>query len=300
MPLLDHMNFRAFCKTIDTIIPPPKRRDDCSFPLLISLKNNEGVFELWDPFENISHTVKTSHLHDNPATIEFCKDGWLLLRKGRSLRFFNPFTEESGEYPIESLDNASYSFCTRPNSHDCLTVGVFGMYDAILSCFEASDKEWSIYCVEHHPDKDVEFCANYNSSGIYYNGAFYFIGHNGNLGVFEMVEEEMRWKVYNGPLREVHSTFSFLVEFNGQLASIFFQQVGEKVQVFTFDIRDNSWVEIDDFGKYVLFISPVSSFSVVETDNTKRNRIYLPIRMDNDIIYYSLDTCKFHVFGKED
>ncbi|KAK9699676.1 hypothetical protein RND81_08G188700 [Saponaria officinalis] len=303
MALLDYMNFRVFCKNIDTKYLPPERRDDCSFPLLMSLKNNEGVFELWDPFENISHTVNTPHSPDDLATIEFCKDGWLLLREGSSLRYFNPFTEDSGEYPHsrETDVNASYSFSTRPNSRDCLTVGMFCFTDAILSCFQAANKEWSLHFVEHDPEEDIEFCANYNSSGRYYNGAFYFMGANGNLGVFEMVEEEMRWKVYDGPLtEEARSTFSFLVELNGQLASIFFGQVGKKVQVFTFDIRENSWTEVDDLGKHVLFVSPASSFSVVDTDSTKRNRIYLPFRMRNDIIYYSLNTYKYHVLGKED
>ncbi|KAK9699641.1 hypothetical protein RND81_08G186600 [Saponaria officinalis] len=305
--LFDYMNLRNFCKTIDISIPPAKWRNDCSFPWLISLKTNIGVFELWDPFENKSHIINAPCSPGDLTTIEFCKDGWLLLRvKATSLQYLNPFTEETGEYPDckDTIYNASYAFSTRPSSPDCLTVGMSG-YDNIasLNCFQAANKGWDFHFAEFDSDEVIKFCANYNSSGRYYNEAFYFIGHNGNLGVFKRIEEEMIWKVYNGPLdEEARSTLnsSYLVEFNGQLVSIFFLQVGKKVQVFTFDIVENSWVEMYDLGEHVLFISPASSFSRVEDDCTKRNRIYLPFWMEDDIVYYSLTTYKYHAFGREE
>ncbi|KAK9699644.1 hypothetical protein RND81_08G186800 [Saponaria officinalis] len=302
----DYMNFRKFCKIIDISIPPLKWRDDCSFRWLISFKTNIGVFELWDPFEKRHHTINTPYSPDVQTTIDFCKDGWLLSRVGRtSLHYWNPFTEETGEYPhfTDTGCNDSYAFSTCPNSLDCLTVGMFGYFGASVNCFQAASKQWDQKFFEYSSDKVNEYGGNHNSSGRYYHGAFYFIVLNGSLGVFKRIGEEMIWEVYDCPLdEEARSTLNltYLVEFNGQLASIFFQQDGKKVQVFTFDIVENSWVEIYDLGEHVLFVSPASSFSRVENDCTKRNRIYLPFRMGDDIVYYSLTTCKYHAFGREE
>ncbi|XP_074265027.1 F-box/kelch-repeat protein At1g57790-like [Silene latifolia] len=296
--LFDYMNLRATCKTLRSTIPTAKWRFGCSFPLFMSIKNNKGICELRDPCQDITHTVNTPH---SPSNIEFCKDGWLLLRtEGGTLQYFNPFTGDKGTYP--SFDGAvlqaSYAFSTCPDSSDCITVGITGYIETYISCFQASSKTWDSVCFA-----DTVFTANYNSSPKYHNGAFYFIGLKGNLGVFEIVEGECSWKVYDCPLTEEASlslNSCYLVELDGELVSVFIQQVGKKVQVFKFEISKECWVELTDLGDHVLFLSPASSFSESVKDSTMRNRIYLPRRIGNGIVYYSLKTRKYHTLGKDD
>ncbi|KAK9699699.1 hypothetical protein RND81_08G190100 [Saponaria officinalis] len=189
----------------------------------------------------------------------------------------------------------SYAFSTLPNDSDCLTVGL--CYGEVgFSYFQAGSEE-----CEYHDFRGT-FCASCHSSPRWFNGGFYFIGEKGKLRVFKLVDEKPSWKLYNSPLteEEIRWLNSGYLEVDGQLMSVFFQEDGRTVQVFKFDILEESWVELDDLGEYVLFLSQASSISIAEKDSTKRNIIYLPKRAGNQIVYYSLDTCKYHVLGKED
>ncbi|KAK9699703.1 hypothetical protein RND81_08G190400 [Saponaria officinalis] len=300
--LLDHLNLCVACQNFDPKMNWAKWRRDCSFPLFASLKNKNDLCELWDPCENIVHSFNTPHLVDHLTTIEFCNNGWLLLRvEGYSLQYLNPFTKEKGTYPSSHLipGNASYAFSTCPTSSDCVTVAITGYNEVIISCFEAANNEWEYHSFGYNPDEDVEFRANYNSSPKYYDGAFYFLDVKGNLGIFEKVEGEWCWDVYSCPLIEYErlTLYScYLVELDGQLTCVYIHHLGRKVQLFKLDVWELRWDKLE----HVLFLSSASSFSSFEKDISKRNRIYLSRFVGDKIIYYSLDTCRFHTLGEGD
>ncbi|KAL9227189.1 hypothetical protein vseg_002912 [Gypsophila vaccaria] len=302
MNLLDELNLRLTCKTIRSTIPLHKWRDGrSSYPLFMSFKINQGLCQLWDPFENTSYTFETPYSPDDRITIEFCKDSWLLLRIGvDSLEYFNPFTKERKEYPSYDMmaGTTSHAFSTLPKNADCLTLGIMGHGYVVISLFQAGTEEW-----EDFGFIDADFWATCNSSPVWFNNSFYFIGVEGKLGVFTTRDEKWGWIRYDSPLTlEARESLNscYLVELDGQLIAIFFQHDGRKVQVFQFAILVEAWVELKDLGEYAVFLSQPSSCSVVEKDGLKRNRIYLPKRMGNEIVYYSLDTCKYHALGKDE
>ncbi|KAK9699750.1 hypothetical protein RND81_08G193800 [Saponaria officinalis] len=304
--LLDYLNLCVAYQNLDPEMTWAKWQRGCSFPLFASFKNKNDLCELWDPRENIVHSFNTPHLADHLATIEFCNNGWLLLRvEGYSLQYLNPFTKERGTYPSSYMItcNASYAFSTCPTSSDCVTVAIDGYNEVIISCFEAANNEWSYHSFGYNPDEDVEFWANYNSSPKYYDGAFYFLDVKGNLGIFEKVEEEWCWDVYPSPLTEYErlTLYScYLVELDGQLTCVYIHHLGRRVQVFKLDVWELHWDKLHDLGEHVLFLSSASSFSPFEKDITKRNRIYLSRFVGDKIVYYSLDTCMFHTLGEGD
>ncbi|KAK9699706.1 hypothetical protein RND81_08G190700 [Saponaria officinalis] len=303
--LFDYMNLRATGKKFHTVIPKPKWRQGCPSPLLLSLKDNKGKGELWDIFENRTLIVKTPHYSpEQISTIELCQGGCLLMRVGvESLQYFDLFTGAKWEYPYcPDIYIWGYACSTTPSSSDCLTIGISGYgFSFDIWCFQAASGEWECHSFKGNQDEDVGLLLNFNSSARYYNGAFYFIGVKGNIAVFKIVEGKSSWKVYHSPLTEEEQELvnsCYIVELDGQLVSVIFQEVGKKVQIFKFDILEEHWVELNDLGEHVLFLSPPLSFSVMENDRNMRNRIYLSKRMDNNIVYYSLDTGKYHIRQK--
>ena len=73
-----------------------------------------------------------------------------------------------------------------------------------------------------------------------------------------------------------------------------------RVQVFRFDGTNKSWVVINDIGNHIFFISKTSCCSIVPSDPTMRNRIYLSKIEGNDMVFYSLDTKMYHILGSGD
>ncbi|XP_074271837.1 uncharacterized protein LOC141595770 [Silene latifolia] len=272
----------------------------CSYPLFMSLKNSKaGVGELRDPCQNISYTVTLPHSPD--STIEFCMDSWLLLRTEKhSLQCLNPFTAESYKYPTDDMivGLSRFAFSTCPTSSDCLTVGIIELGWAVqISYFQAGNDKWDQFYFGDDLDEDfeVEFHTTYSSNPKYHDEAFYFLDVNGNLGIFKMVEGEWSWKVHKGPiLEDVSLNSCYLAELDGQLISTLIENFGNSVKVFKFDNLHKNWVELDDLGDYMLFVSPASSFSVSTKDSSMKNRIYLPKRVDNEMVFYSLDTREYH------
>ncbi|XP_074310714.1 uncharacterized protein LOC141646707 [Silene latifolia] len=302
----DSMNLRATCKKMRNDIPKPRFKANSSYPLFMFLKNTEGKCELWDPcYENSgSITKKLPFSPSIVSTIEFCKGEWLLLRshEGSYLQYINLFTGESGEYPTESLAPglSNFVFSTSPISPDCLTVGVSGMAYVDISLLRAGNVEWQTYQLDMQGG--IDFQSNYNSSPKYHDGAFYFLDENGKLAVLKMLDNGFSWQVYKGPLEEDSKGLCecYIAELGGQLIYVYIQDLGSKVELYTFDVSEELWIELKSLGDYTLFVSSASSFSVPANDMSMKNRIYLPKRIGNEMVFYSLDTGKYHTSNSKE
>ncbi|XP_074304783.1 F-box/kelch-repeat protein At1g57790-like [Silene latifolia] len=279
----------------------PHQKANSPFPLFMFLSNTQGICELWDPCyqNNGSITKKLPYSLSIVSTIEFCKDGWLMLRshEGYYLQYMNLFTGEKGKYPTKSLSSglSSFAFSTCPTSPDCQTIGI-NCPDSyyLIICLLPGDDGWDKYELEFE-DNDVDFYSNYKSSPKYHDGAFYFLGENGNLGVFKIMNGE--WESHKGPLRKDDSlklNECYIAELDGQLVYVFIQAFGSSIEVYSFDIKQEVWVELKSLGDYTLFVSAASSLSIPTKDSSMRNRIYLPKRIGNEMVFYSLDTGKYH------
>lgn len=108
-------------------------------------------------------------------------------------------------------------------------------------------------------------------------------------------------------LRSNYYCLAQLVVCGGELLSVFIGRGGKWVQVFMFNGPEMDWVQVQSLAlgsdQYSLFISPYSSFSMVATEAGMGDRIYLPRlrgRGQDDIVYYSLKSGKFHSLGNEE
>ncbi|XP_074310814.1 uncharacterized protein LOC141646771 [Silene latifolia] len=300
----DCMNLRATCKKFLSKIPKPKWKANSSLPLFMFLKSSDGICELWDPcYQNNGSVIKKLPYSTSVvSTIEFSKDGWLMLRshEGCYLQYMNLFTGESGEYPTESLapGHSSFVFSSSPTSPDCLTIGISGIghhAHVTISLLRAKEDQW--FTVGFEIEGSVDFQSHYNSSPKYFDGSFHFLDENGNLGILKMENDGCSWEVYKGPPQEDEDTNRsecYVADLNGQPIYVFIEDVGCKIELYTFDKNEEVWVEVKSLGDFMLFVSSASSFSVAAKDSSMRNRIYLPKRIGNEMVFYSLDTGKYH------
>lgn len=297
--LFDYLNLRASCKTFHSTVPLDQWRENKPLPLFMFSKNDNALCELRDPCRNDSYYVVISHTPAVPTGIEFSKDGWLVLcTEGESLMFFNPFMRVKGEFPPYEYthDFASLGFPTCPTSSDCVTVGIHNVYAEMFS-LRFEDETWQQHLLDHG---DGDFQPSPYSPG-YHKESFYFLDRFGYLGVFKLVLSEASWKIYDRPQTYddlLHSCH--LVECDGELLSVFIGEVGSWVQVFRFNHLKNNWVELKRLDNHILFIGHRSSFSAIARESQMGNRIYIPWRKGNDIVFYSLESGKYHVVGCED
>lgn len=145
--------------------------------------------------------------------------------------------------------------------------------------------------------KSVTF-APWRNNPVFYNEVFYCLDLRGNLGCIDA--KESTWVVLDeprGPCSSINQ--SFLVELEGNLLAVFLSQFRTCVKVFRLDMDTMLWVKVESLGKYMWFISNTSSLSAIAPNSRMANKIYFPRFHGEDIVYDSLDTCKYHTFGSQ-
>ncbi|CAJ2639928.1 unnamed protein product [Trifolium pratense] len=310
LSVFDYLSFRATDKLFRLTAPPIQwndisklRFDDHSLcPLLVSL-NKYNVFEFVHPKHGLKYkyTIKLPKVRGNANDCEICysKDGWLLLamNKNYSALFFNPFTKkvmpfQKGLHDIKSSECFGFSQC--PTSYKCVIV------DFDLECPH-------ITLINEDTWFDSSYFFKYSHSSLnnknptFHNGSFYFLSNKGMLGVINLREENFpSWKEFKdlqSPCTK-YSINNFLVECNGNLLSVFEGPLGKWVQVFKFNENTMTWTKVESLGNYMLFVGK-TSFSAVTNIQGMENKIYFPRFYDQSIVFYSLETQKFHTFENE-
>ncbi|KAI3978272.1 hypothetical protein MKX01_003435 [Papaver californicum] len=320
--LLDYIHFRAVCRAnrLATTTKMKHTQHTSLPPWLIFLKVKDGVYNLAGPT-----SIDRFFLHQPnmlvDATICFSKGGWLLMSKGnRTIFFYNPFTRAMIHLP-DLPDYPGYicsgmSFSSLPTSSDCVVMGISDahsghLYDALrgqkqvwIFSLTRGDDSWEFDQVDNSPElpseelKSVTF-APWRNNPVFYNGYFYCLDIRGNLGFVSV--ENYTWGVLDkphGPCNSINQ--SFLVECEGNLLAVFLSKFRTCVKVFRLDMDRMVWFKVESLGKYMLFISNTSSLSAIAPNSHMENKIYFPRFHGEDIVYYSLDTCKYHTFGSQD
>ncbi|XP_026452248.1 F-box/kelch-repeat protein At1g57790-like [Papaver somniferum] len=177
----------------------------------------------------------------------------------------------------------------------------------MLLIIEKVNDVWKPY--KFHADNSRKFLACYNNP-VFYKGNFYALDYNGTLGVFNLEDsrdernfDKSNWEVLPETLTQFDGVNpSYLVECEGELLLVNFERpFGKLVEVFKLDPCKMKWVKVKSLGNYSLFISHTSSFSVIAPDSSMANKIYFS-RLHGEserILYYSLDTGKYHYIGSE-
>ncbi|KAK2969812.1 hypothetical protein RJ640_028092 [Escallonia rubra] len=300
---IGYMKFRATSKCFRSAIPPVQWRTASArlqthtlSPWLVLYDKNKRIMTFIDPQFGDRYFITISDLIGD-AIICASNFGWLLMVRGdRSIFFFNPFTRNIIQLPDLPLGLfSSFSFSSMPTSLDCQVVAVR------IPCLEKFDvhvtspgrSDWVFFTVS----KEVPY--PYRNSPIFSNSKFHLLGSDGNLADFDFdFVEGYAWEVLDVPIKPCNSgEQKFLVDCGGDLVSVFLEKHGERVQVFRLNRSTPSWEKVESLGNYMIFISHSSSFAAVSKTTGMENKIYFPWLSGEDLIFYSLDTCKLHKFG---
>ncbi|XVF70662.1 hypothetical protein PTKIN_Ptkin11bG0180300 [Pterospermum kingtungense] len=311
--LVDYMNFRLACKTFREVAPHIQWRETTSFKLqshslppwlIFADKGDTSTLHTF-----IDPKLGSRYLMNIPESligyeIRYSKEGWLLMSSkvlGDSMFFYNPFIKKTiSVLPQTELDViVSFGFSSSPTSPNCIIVGI--SYFSFAWFNPSRDEEWHEFWRDDYPNFNPT-----HSSPLYFNGAFHFLGQNGNLGVFWTEESNGElmgyWDVFETPTKPCKSfDHSYLLECDEYLYAVFVDNLGESIEVCRLNKLGETmeWDEVRDIGNYMFFVSPSSSFSMVAKTPGMENKIFFSKIKGNEIVYYCLRTGKYRTFGSE-
>ncbi|GMY31273.1 f-box/kelch-repeat protein [Fagus crenata] len=316
--LVDYLHFRATCKIFHSAAPSIQWRIALQMrvenPSLLSpwlvFFEKQSVCTLIDPIHGDKYRINLPQELKGGYIVCGSKVGWLLVAVGeKSTFFFNPFTqvilplaELSGDKP---RNFSCIGFSSSPISSECVVIE----FDKQMSLEESGGDEFvleSSRLGEDHWDTnffdDDDFFFNDNSP-VFYRGAFYCLGKKGNLGLLKLNdEEEYTWKVLTQPKPPCLSGYhqNFLVECDGELLSVFVGCLGKWIQVFKLNESKMTWIRVESLGNYMLYLSCSPSLAVMAKNSGMENKIYFPIFCGESMVFFLLETKKFHSFESKD
>ncbi|GMY30856.1 f-box/kelch-repeat protein [Fagus crenata] len=306
--LVDYLHFRATSKMCHYAAPPiqwrisSQRFEKLSLSPWLTLFEKDGACTFIDPKYGDKYFINLPQMLKEGNVICSTKDGWLLLTLGLELSFlFNPFTQVILQLPNMGIRYRNFpciGFSSAPSSSECVIVDIkkFDIRRILVRFCTVGGNEYN----GHIFDTDPNFVFNDNSP-IFYRGAFYYLGQKGNLGILKLNDEEHSWKVLT-ELKQPCTGYiqNFLVECDGELLSVFLDHFGKWVRVFKLNELKMTWMRIESLGNYVLYVSRSSSFSVKATTHGTGNKIYFPRFCGQSIVFYSLETGKYHSIESKD
>ncbi|GLU07590.1 hypothetical protein SLE2022_245440 [Rubroshorea leprosula] len=297
--LHDYMSFRVANKMCRLAAPPIRS----SLPPLVTY---DSLCNFIDPTCCKKYPIIIPNNEMKDVIMCYSSDGWCVMLQGEdSIFLWNPFTNKTimlPKLPHKCRAITACGFSTSPNSSDCVIVLLCDVELTIYIDFIClKDKQWkSIYASSFGRDRKI--CYDNNLS--FYDGNFYFLTKHGKLGAVYLNGEGSasahvrEFKLpFSWPL--FHHIFLCLLECDGKLLSVSVDSFGKWVRVFRLLDSKNRWKEVRDLGNHTLYISRLSSFSKPATLGMK-NRVYLPRYYGKSVVYYSLDSRKFHCHGSED
>ncbi|PPE00006.1 hypothetical protein GOBAR_DD02986 [Gossypium barbadense] len=298
-----YVNLLAVCCSWRSAPPPLRSVPNPSaspYPSLFHFSGNNSKCKFYDPFYNGTYVAQIpDELID--ARIFFSNYGWLLMCQDTQLFFFHPFTNQRIDLPsIERHNLEEYGrmcFSTPPTSPNCLVFGILNDYPITsdVTIIHRGESSWTNIC---YKTNNVRFYTSHGNP-VFYKGAFYCLGIDGKLGIFDPNKRGSRcWKIIDKlklPCDSIQE--NLLVESNGELISICMGHIGEYVRIFRlnydYDIR---WEDVHNLGDEMIFASRTGSMCL--QTHAMGNTIYFP-SFDNggNGLFYSLASHKFHSLG---
>ncbi|KAI3830486.1 hypothetical protein MKW98_030649 [Papaver atlanticum] len=231
------------------------------------------ICSIVDPMHsNDKYPMKLSDQLLVGVTVRFSKHGWLLLSNGKKIVFcYNPFTRELiflPDIPGHNYILGGMSFSSVPTSRDSVVIAISNWWEMmgnneislLVTKLGQSATGWTIHRSNYKEYSIEDYFMLCITNPVFYNGAFYCLDYNGMLGVFNM-KGGFSWKVLSKSLKQ----------FGGFYPSYL----------------------------HALFISNTSSFSAVAPRSCMENNIYFPRLYGERILYYSLDTLRYHCVGSD-
>lgn len=304
---VDYLNFRATCKHCRLAAPPIQwssatalGRLQTRTPWLMALDEHQGITTFTDPKFGDKYFMTTFFELNGHVGICASKYGWLLILKGDFFInpfFFNPFTKATVQLPELRLNLASFAFSEPPTSPSCI-VAAFTYYDGTVYITFPGESDWDAINIH----SDIPYNLSLHNNPIFHGKNLYILCQDGELGVFRFDQDlTCETLVAERTLCTSSTERRFLVECGEDLLSIIMGEFGEWVKVFKLNHSTLGWgwEKVYDIGNHMIFVCDTSCFSVVATISGMENKIYFPRFRGGSIVFYSLDTSKFHTFGGE-
>ncbi|VFQ76228.1 unnamed protein product [Cuscuta campestris] len=318
----EYMNFRAASKICQSLCPPINWRIALSetekshcfpSPLLMFPDSHESVYKFVDPSLNVNgnnyylmsipDSLRSHHI------IRYSEQGWVLLSKSRScVNLYNPFKKcvITYNHTLTKREDCLFFIRNPPGSIQPVRVVFCGtkVFVSTVVDLDDPDEEWS--WDEMKGNKNFDAAAQ--TSPVLFKDTFYYLDKTGKLGNLEIDFEggNMRWEVLEKPHRPAGLKFfdhNFLVECGGELISIFLGRAGKWVSVYRLNSDSQVWEKASRLGGYDLYLNPTasSSSSAMPPSSTGGggNRIYFPLLRGSDIVYFSMETGKWHFSGSQ-
>ncbi|XP_026432656.1 F-box/kelch-repeat protein At1g57790-like isoform X2 [Papaver somniferum] len=312
---LDYIHLRGVSKKYHTMLDLRRSSSTMTVqtidlsPWLVFPKHR-AVFDFINPMHNNENYLMNIPELLKGSRIRFSKGGWLLLSKGKTLFFYNPFTRSTVKLPVlpdlcPQYAFTGISFSSLPTTSDCVVFAINkSSRDAVeISFIKRGDEFWTrdVYSNVYLPPrrKNVDFELNFNNP-VFHRGAFYCLDLNGTLGVFNL-EHDISWEIL-AMINPPNCDFiykSFLVECDGKLVSVLLGHLGKWVRIFRLNDVEMVWVEVKHLGRHMLCISNTSCTSAMAPTGRMENKIFFPRLHNDEIVYYSLDTGMYHSLGSK-
>ncbi|CAI9089598.1 OLC1v1024199C1 [Oldenlandia corymbosa var. corymbosa] len=315
LSLVDYMDFRCVNKlcaasTIRTRINP--------FPPSLIYKDNLNcVYHIIDSNLNRKLSIKIPEVI-RKYEISCSRFGWLLLKRYGHRAFFNPLTMQvvirEGAQPRTKHGIINSTFLGKPSSSQCaiLEMSAFGTwadsYFIKRPRSSPAQAEWQVFVVGKQDPRRV-FRQGGNTP-VFVGEFCYYLGDDGLLGRGRLTESgnpPFRWEVFADLASPVVGfRRNYLTECGGEILSIFIggggNVEGNKSWVRVFKLQDEKkkWVEMNSLEGYCLFLSSPSSLSYLAERPDMANRIYFPMFYSKELVYYSLNTKRYHCVGSQD
>ena len=307
IPHKNHATFHVVCKSWSCVTPFHEQHRS---PLLFLFRGDQYCM-----FNPIYNTYQMS-IHQPPTTkILFSNFGWLLMRallhSDSSIFFFNIFTKEridlphfcpppkrfSSNLPVD-LQIAKFSFSSSPTSSDCFVVGVSVMSRLARICLtKPGEKNWIVKDIDFTiSNKPCFFMSECNP--IFHNGQCFCLDIDGRVAIFDLKDPESTWRICGKPFsnKSEYGRQVFMVESDGELLSA---TVSEEGQIYIYKLHSSqvNWINMTNLDNKILYLSYTGSH--IETTNFKGmgNKIYFPKFEGDRMVFYSMDTKKYHSYG---
>ncbi|KAJ9539662.1 hypothetical protein OSB04_026168 [Centaurea solstitialis] len=292
-----------------------------------------GIMNFTDPISGDKYLMKlrlpgvVSLKYYEHNSISCSKYGWLLFYTCSGdfefhyqLVFFNPFTNDVRKLPPTPPDCLkNLCFSAPPTSGtDCMVVGFSVKGDAayILRYVDQQEEQllWHRFNVDGVGRTPYPYDLSFQAQDLYdtcfhfptfHGGDLYALCYRGQLVVFKDMSEGSfsQPEVVSAEPPEcpkLHIPQYFLMERDRHLLLVIVDMFGGDPQLFQFNDSTKEWNRIESLERHVIFIGEEASCVCLEAKTPKmQNKIYFPRFKHGKLIFYSLETSKYHSFDGE-
>ncbi|KAJ0670612.1 hypothetical protein HanOQP8_Chr13g0476521 [Helianthus annuus] len=303
---IDYVNFRATCKQLTAPVTrwsnrasiTRLRRYSLVSPWLMVLDKDQGVITFTDPMFGDQYSIRSPTELKGDLQIWCSMYGWLLMSKGtESMMLFNPFTGDIRKLPNLEVDFLD-SFClsTPPTSPDCMVVG-FGGCVVFVHFIAREPATWLRLGLEF--DGDAPSFFRFSTSC---GQDLYALSSEGQLSVFTNIcKEDYSWVDVEIASTSCCRTLAqyFLAKHDQDILLVIVEEFGESVELFKLNLYTKKWEKIDGLGKHMIYICGTTCLCIEAKIPEMENKIFFALlhSKNGKIVFYSLDTCRYHTFS---